>query len=256
VSLPTVTPIRDGSFPFDPRLVETVAADRAGAAALMGLEVLPEAVEVPVWAYLLKAPEGLCLVDTGAGSLLGPRMGGLAKRLGEIGVVPGDIALVLLTHLHGDHCGGLLTPDGGAAFPAARVAVPGAELDWWLGGAAPEDSGEIARDAARAIGACEGRLLRVAPGDRIGPAEALAAPGHTPGHMAYALHGARALAAGDIFHLPAVQLARPELSAAWDHDPREAARTRRALLDRARLEGWDLLTGHGGIIGHHRAEAT
>lgn len=243
-----VVSIRDGSFAFDPRLMPGVRAAPDEAARLLGAAALPEAIKVPVWCYLVETEDGPALLDTGGGALMGAGFGALAGRLAALGIAPGEIRTVWLTHLHGDHCGGLLGPDGAAAFPVARITLPEAEAAFWLDAAPPAPLRPIADDARRALDPYAGRIDRVGDGDRIGPAVAQAAPGHTAGHTAWAFEGHGALAAGDIFHVPALQLARPDWSTDWDHDAAAAAQARQALTRRAADRGWTLLTGHGGPL--------
>ena len=243
-----ITPIRDGSFAFDPRLYPAVRAQPDDAAALLGHDRLPQTIDLPVWAYLIRTDEGPGLVDTGGGSTMGEGFGSLLGELARLGIALPDIRRICLTHLHGDHCGGLVEADGSAAFPNARLAVPDAEIAFWLETDQPVDRRPIVDDARRALTAYHGRIDRVAPGNQVGAALAVDAAGHTPGHTAWLFADAGALACGDIMHLRAIALARPDWSTDWDIEPTKAAATRLALMRRAADDGLDLLTGHGGRI--------
>ena len=233
----------DGAFPFDPRLVEGVTDDPAAAAAL-GLEALPETVPVEVHAFLLDLPDGPVLIDAGAGALVGGGLGGVVGALDELGIAARDVAAVALTHLHGDHCGGLIDEDGAARFPRAAVLLPKGERRAWLD--AP-GGGAIAADARRALAPYADRIEAVGEGWRGRGLEALPAPGHTPGHTAYLAPALGVLAGGDAVHLAAIQVPRPDRSSAWDMDPAAATRSRRMILDRA---GRDLalLLAHAGVL--------
>ncbi len=71
------------------------------------------------------------LVDTGAGELFGPTSGQLVANLRASGYRPEDIDVILLTHIHGDHSGGL-SVGGERVFPNALVYVDRRDPDYWL----------------------------------------------------------------------------------------------------------------------------
>ena len=241
-----IIPILDGSFPFELRRMPGAWAEPDEAARLLGAETLPDRVEVPVWCYLMETDSGPGLVDAGGGTLMGKGFGGLAERLAEIGLDPGDIRTVWLTHLHGDHCGGLLDADGKAAFPAARIALSAVEAAFWFSSDLTAGLRPIAEDAQRALAPYADRIDLLADRERAGDATACGAPGHTAGHTAWLFEKKRALAAGDILHILALQLDRPDWSTVWDQDAEAAAHTR-SLLIRFAVDGaLTLLTGHAG----------
>ncbi len=246
-----VIPLLDGYIDFDPLLFPAARAEPEKAAHLLGSKTLPTQIDVPVWCYLIHTDAGPCLVDTGGDGLFGSPSA-LQKQLYEHGVAPGEIHRIWLTHLHGDHCGGLITKDGEPAFPNARLALPESETIYWFQPELDGTRAEIARDARTALAPYTGRIDDVAPGTEIDGAEALVARGHTPGHTAWLFADHGALAAGDIFHLPALQLPNPDWSTDWDIDPSAAAETRKALLKRAGKDGLTLLTGHGGLLDTRR----
>ena len=69
--------------------------------------------------YLLRSGGKLILLDTGYGG----ERGSLLKKLEALKISPDQIDAVLLTHMHGDHIGGLLTEQGNAVFPKATIHV-------------------------------------------------------------------------------------------------------------------------------------
>src|SRR5438132_523175 len=83
--------------------------------------------------FLVNTGKQLILVDAGAGTWWGGgAFGRLAGSLRSAGYTPEEVDIVLVTHLHSDHVGGLTTQDGKRVFPNADVYVAKAESDFWL----------------------------------------------------------------------------------------------------------------------------
>lgn len=87
----------------------------------------------PVNAFVVKMPGHVVLVDAGIGKGSGEDSGKMPEQLKAIGIEPASIDLILLTHLHFDHIGGLTTPEGTRQFPNATIRLSKAESDFWLG---------------------------------------------------------------------------------------------------------------------------
>jgi glyoxylase-like metal-dependent hydrolase (beta-lactamase superfamily II) len=204
--------------------------------------------------YVIRTPHATVLVDTGNGNDK-PRPAlrahhmfrtGYLDRLGDLGIAPGDVDVVVSTHLHPDHCGWNTRLSEGAwvpTFPRARHLFPRAELDHLaaIHRAGPGDA--VAADLARTFEDSVRPVLDAglavvidtpytvwSDGDaRITVRDA---PGHTPGHVVVELDadGRRAVFTGDLIHHP-LQFADPDLAQAGDHDPILAARTRRGLCE-------------------------
>jgi len=177
-------------------------------------------------AYLVKANGMNILIDTGTGV-----NGIIIDRLKKIGVEPEDVDGVLITHLHGDHFGGLIR-DGEANFPNAKVILNAKELEFFT--ETNPNQGAIAALAPyeSRIETFELGLLEVEIYPGFLP---IAAYGHTPGHTLFQIESGndKLLIIGDLLHLALVQFAIPEISATFDIDPVEAAQTRRQVLDYA-----------------------
>lgn len=199
----------------------------------------PKNVSATVQGYLVNTGSKLVLIDTGAGGHWGPStLGKLVQNLKASGYKPEQIDLVLLTHLHGDHVGGIYK-DGKRVFPNATVMMKKADADFWLSkeimAKAPEDAKvffKIAQDgAAPYIAAGKWKpynsMEQIIPG--ITP---YAIPGHTPGHTGYMISskGQSLLVWGDVAHVGAVQMPHPEISIVFDSDSASAVKTREDLL--------------------------
>ena len=190
---------------------------------------------------LVQTSDGYGIIDTGLGARFlgyGPAIEPLVGRLGDglasAGVPAGQLAAVVFTHLHQDHCRGA-TWSGELTFPRATGFAHAAEVAFWSGAAATGAAEEHLASAREAIKLFGDRLrpfghdAEILPGVRI-----LDAAGHTPGHSAVLLQsdGERLLCVGDLFH-DQLQLSHPGWCTPWDHDTVQAVRTRRRVLDRA-----------------------
>jgi len=209
-------------------------------------------------ALLIEAPEGLILVDAGLGGFAGDLDAGhLHEELAALGVRPWDIRVVVITHGHADHVGGLLGPRKEPAFPDARHVIHRREADFWASDAAaelPDDAGQPALLALHAL--LQADLLDVIAEDiDVGPrVRAIAAPGHTPGHLAVVV-GDTLLWAGDAIVSP-LNVSHPEWVSAADMDGAMNEQTRRTLLARAVADRMTLAGSHLPITGTIERQGT
>ena len=189
-----------------------------------------------VGSYLLRSLEGTVLVDTGVGpQVMGPG-GKLLVDLEAAGVDPGDVDTVFLTHLHGDHLGWSLRPDGEPVFVNARYVTQAAE--WEI--SAPY--------LGRAVAALEDLdVLELLDGEEPVGEEltAIPTPGHSPGHSSLLVssRGQQALISGDAIVHPA-QATEPTWNVHFDMDKEQAARTREMLLAWLEADGITVAAGH------------
>ena len=242
-----VTALYDGTRVFDPHWLNGTKATMDGVAK--GLQEDPHMLDVVDSGFLVNTGKQLILVDAGAGTWWGGgALGRLAGSLRSAGYTPEEVDLVLVTHLHSDHIGGLTTEDGKRVFPNADVYVAKAESDFWL---SPEIAAKAPKDAqpffqsAQAIAAPyikAGKWHTFSGSEPIVDGMQLVPlPGHTPGHTGYEFSskGQKILFWGDTIHAQRVQLQHPEVTANFDIDQTAAAATRNQLLPK--LAGADVL---------------
>ena len=179
--------------------------------------------------------------------------------LTQLGVPPGDVELVLITHGDGDHVCGLLDADGHPTFPNARYVLSCALWDFWH-----DDAALTARYESEER--CDiFRRIAVTLEDRCEPFDDSAvlpggielqpAPGHRDGHVTYWVPTSDAPLAfiGDAIFDP-VFVEHPSWPDRSDDEPEQAAESRRAILARAADSGALLLTGHIPYPGMGRVE--
>ncbi len=175
-----------------------------------------------ILAFYVKIPGREILFDTGLPN------GNIAKRLSENGIKPEDVKIILLTHLHPDHFGGLVK-NGKATYPNAEVYVSKIERDYWVNDVKNEN-------VIKALGLYEKKLHLFEFNDEVfDGVKAIDASGHTPGHTVFDIKadGEELLIVGDIMHFIDIQLPVPDISVKYDVDPDKARETRKKILDYA-----------------------
>ena len=174
-----------------------------------------------ILAFFVKVGESEILFDAGLQDEL------VLSRLAEKGIPPENVRMIMITHLHPDHFGGIVDTAGNASFPNAEVYVSKPEYDYWVN----EVKNKSVISALKLY-----TVKQFAFGDEVVEGvRAIDTSGHTPGHTSYLIEadGEKLIIAGDIMHFPEIQLPHPEVAVRYDTDPVKAVQSRKFLLDYA-----------------------
>ncbi|MEM6327200.1 MAG: MBL fold metallo-hydrolase [Bacteroidota bacterium] len=232
----TVTVVRDFGFQIPLSAIGTNASAGAVEELLDSYGLPTENVPTDVCVTLVEIGDERVLIDTGTGQ------GELPGTMRSLGIEPGSITRVVISHFHGDHIGGL-APGGTPAFPNASVHLSSAEAAF-LDGAG--DGNQGANAAKAAIDAVSFVELYDDGAELASGLTAVAAPGHTPGHMAYLLESgdARLMIGSDTANHPVAFFRHPEWGFGVDMDVAQTAETRYRILGRAADERIPFLSTH------------
>lgn len=187
---------------------------------------------------LVNTGKELVLFDAGNGPVRRPERGQFPEALTAAGYTPDQVDIVVITHCHPDHIGGLMRP-GGRVFPKARYVIGAKEYDHWSPAVLAEGNDPIARRArlvqTHVVPLAE-QMKFLKPGDAVvSGIEAVASYGHTPGHLAFHVEsaGQRLMIWGDAIVHYAISFQRPDWQLVADMDNETAIATRERLLDMA-----------------------
>ncbi|OBB19356.1 MBL fold metallo-hydrolase [Mycolicibacterium elephantis] len=246
--------ISDGVLPITSKTMAT-NADAAEFGQWLDERFLPaDVLDWPLNVIVVRSADRTILVDAGLGLEFPdfPRAGQLARRMEAAGIEPAAVTDVVLTHLHMDHVGGLLTDGLKERFrPDLQIHVASREAEFWE---SPDFSRTempapvpdvLRRVAAQFLDEYRGQMrtfeteYEVAPGVLV-----TRTGGHTPGHsiVRLASGGDRLTFAGDAVFAPGFD--NPEWHNGFEHDPEESAHVRIDLLRELAATGESMVATH------------
>ncbi len=179
----------------------------------------------------------LVLIDTGNGDdgfVKRPHAGNLVKQLAVAGYKPEQIDIVVVSHGHSDHIGGIKEA-GKEVFPNATYVISEIEFDFW-NKKAPSISGlaGFTKVYNANINGLKEKFRVIKPGDEVVPGiQAFASYGHTPGHLSFHVenNGQRIFIMNDCANHPVASFANPDWHFVFDIDMEQGAKTRRKVFD-------------------------
>lgn len=185
----------------------------------------------------------IVVIDTGTGEATFERSKGqtgqFQNNLKAAGIDRNAVDLVVISHFHGDHINGLITPDKKLAYPNAEILVPAGDWKFFM------DDGEMSRassermkavfaGARNVFDAIGRKVTPYEPGKEIAPGiTGVATPGHTPGHTSHIIASGndKVYVQADVTHVPWVNARHPGWHVFYDQDPAMAEATRRKVYD-------------------------
>jgi glyoxylase-like metal-dependent hydrolase (beta-lactamase superfamily II) len=230
-----VVTVQDGTVPMD------------GPGGTFGVNQTPEAVAELATANFLPADKMIngytptlvntgsqvVLFDTGTGAGRRPAAGNLVERLAAAGYPPESVDVVVITHMHGDHIGGLMA-DGKPVFPNARYVTGSTEYDFW---SAPNRLSGPTEGGAKLVQAnvvplAEKTTFIKGGADVVPGVTAIEAFGHSPGHMIYNVEsgGRRLVLTADTANHFVMSLQRPDWHVRFDMDKEKGVAARKQVL--------------------------
>jgi glyoxylase-like metal-dependent hydrolase (beta-lactamase superfamily II) len=236
-----LTAVHDGVWhrPIDATFVRGAACADVQKAMADAYMPHPGKLSIPFTPLVVNTGSKLVLIDTGSGGQMADTAGSLPANLAAAGIDPKAIDAIAISHFHPDHINGIKTKDDALAFPNAEIMVPAPELAFFM------DDGNLSRasgsvrgvflNARRVIKNIAKDVTPFEPGKEIAPGvTSIAAYGHTPGHVVYAVASGNAsmLVLGDTTNRPELFARNPDWQPIFDMDGPLAVENRKRLLDR------------------------
>jgi glyoxylase-like metal-dependent hydrolase (beta-lactamase superfamily II) len=231
-STPLYTRFSLGGFEVTTLLAGTRTTDKPQET--FGLNASPEDFAATAAANFLPADKTQnfftpVLLNTGAELVLfdtGLSAEGTSAALAAAGISPDQVDLVVLTHMHGDHIGGLMQADGVTpTFANARYATGSVEHNHW--------AGQANEGFDKSVKPLNDKITMLEDGGSpIAGVTAMLAPGHTPGHMIYMIesNGQRLALTADTCNHYVFSLQHPDWEVRFDADKPMGAATRKSVF--------------------------
>ena len=240
-----ITVVTDGvnRFKFPDGFVANKNRDEVNQGLVAAfLQPAPDMIAVPYTPIVVNTGSKLVVMDTGTGEGNFERSKGAAGQfhgnLKAAGIDRNQIDMVIISHFHGDHINGLLTPDNKPSFPNAEVLVPAAEWKYFMDDA---EMGKQTSDRMKGVfaglrkvfDALDRKVTQYEPDKELAPGiTSISTPGHTPGHTSFIVASGndKVFVQADVTNLP-LFVRNPGWHLMFDQDANMAEATRRKVYD-------------------------
>jgi glyoxylase-like metal-dependent hydrolase (beta-lactamase superfamily II) len=242
--------LRDGEIKF-PNDGKTFAVGHPpeDVAKLVSAAGLPtNELALSIQPLLVKAGGKVLLFDTGSGTNFGPTSGKLGEAMKQAAIDPASVTDVFISHVHGDHVGGLVDASGAAVFPSATIHMSAPEWNFLKGMDAKAAANVGLSNHAALVSALTPKMDAFAPGSALipGVVKAVEIKGHTPGHSGYLISSGSdsLLYIGDTAHHSIVSVQQPDWTIAFDGDAPTAQASRKEVMARSAETGQRIYAVH------------
>ena len=239
-----VTVATDGksTFKLPDTFVTNVPKDKVNE-ALAAAHLEKDMMTIPYSPIAVNTGGKLVVIDTGTSEKNFETTKGSAgqfhNNLKASGIDRDKVDTVIISHFHGDHINGLLTPDNQLAFKNAEVLVPDVEWKYFMddaemGKQTSDRMKGVFANARRVFDALKRKVTPYAAGKEVAPGiTAVATYGHTPGHMSYVIASgnSKVFVQSDVTNTPMVFARNPGWHLTFDQIPDMAEATRRKVYD-------------------------
>ena len=252
--------LRDGTleFPNDNKIFGVGHTPEDVAALLSAAGQPTDKIDLGLDPLLVKGADRVMLFDTGAGSNFGPTAGRLPQSLQEAGVDAQSVTDIFISHVHGDHVGGIVNPEGAPAFPNAKIHISKPEWKFFSALKAEQAAKMGVQNFDALLAAMKPKVDAFTPGAELVPGlvKAVEIKGHTPGHSGYQItSGADSLLyIGDAMHSSIISVQKPDWPMSFDGDQKVGAASRATLLAELATRGQRVYAVHFPFPGVGRIE--
>jgi glyoxylase-like metal-dependent hydrolase (beta-lactamase superfamily II) len=242
--------LKDGTLemPVDGKSFIVGQSNEAVGAVLKAGGAPADHFEFSIQPLLVHAGNHVLLFDTGVGNWYGDIGGKLADSMKVAGEKSASVTDIFISHAHGDHIGGLITPSGALAFPNATIHMSAPEWNWLSNLTEAEAKNMAIQHVSAFVKTIKPKVVPFQPGANLLPGivKAVELKGHTPGHSGYLIGEGpdSVLVFGDAMHSFVTSVGKPSWQVAFDSDQQVGAATRVTLVNNSAATGQRLYSEH------------